>query len=230
MNKRKFLVIGGLTILLLWLLSWVLIVILIPKQDTRGQFGDMFGAVNSLFSGLALCGVVYSILLQTESNRSSEYQFKFNHLLDIVNKQTDIFNLRVMEFSFLDSNYNPLDFSSGIKYFKEISKDASKTEAFIDQNKDAIDSLLPFIYHSNKFTHDLIDKENILDPDKQKLKKLYSRNQNRFIIDYYSLNIEILRVERNKFESLTDDLRDISKSIYDIRVSMIMSILNDDYR
>ncbi|MBL9140460.1 MAG: hypothetical protein JNK53_01220 [Phycisphaerae bacterium] len=31
-----------------------------------GQFGDAFGTVNALFSGLALLGVVYAILLQRE--------------------------------------------------------------------------------------------------------------------------------------------------------------------
>jgi hypothetical protein len=30
----------------------------------QGQFGDQFGAVNSLFSGLAFAGLVYAILLQ----------------------------------------------------------------------------------------------------------------------------------------------------------------------
>ena len=30
----------------------------------RGTFGDMFGAINTLFSGLAFAGVVYAILLQ----------------------------------------------------------------------------------------------------------------------------------------------------------------------
>jgi len=30
----------------------------------RGQFGDMFGAVNTLFSGLAFAGVIYAIFLQ----------------------------------------------------------------------------------------------------------------------------------------------------------------------
>ncbi|MFL0849145.1 hypothetical protein [Vibrio parahaemolyticus] len=30
----------------------------------RGTFGDMFGAVNTLFSGLAFCGVIYAIFLQ----------------------------------------------------------------------------------------------------------------------------------------------------------------------
>lgn len=29
-----------------------------------GRFGDMFGAVNSIFSGLAVIGVVYAIIIQ----------------------------------------------------------------------------------------------------------------------------------------------------------------------
>ena len=33
---------------------------------TRGAFGDMFGAVNTLFSGLAFCGVIYAIILQSQ--------------------------------------------------------------------------------------------------------------------------------------------------------------------
>ncbi len=32
---------------------------------SRGQFGDQFGTVNSLFAGLALAGVIYTIFLQT---------------------------------------------------------------------------------------------------------------------------------------------------------------------
>lgn len=32
----------------------------------RGTFGDMFGAVNTLFSGLAFAGVIYAIFLQSQ--------------------------------------------------------------------------------------------------------------------------------------------------------------------
>lgn len=35
-----------------------------PNKDTPGQFGDMFGGINALFTGLALAGVIYTILLQ----------------------------------------------------------------------------------------------------------------------------------------------------------------------
>jgi hypothetical protein len=37
-----------------------------PTWETRAQFGDMFGAVNALFSTLALVGVVAAIFIQKE--------------------------------------------------------------------------------------------------------------------------------------------------------------------
>jgi len=34
------------------------------KWEVRGQFGDMFGAVNTLFSGLAFASLIYALTLQ----------------------------------------------------------------------------------------------------------------------------------------------------------------------
>lgn len=39
---------------------------LYPKIEARGQFGDMFGGLNALFSGLAFLGIIYTIALQRE--------------------------------------------------------------------------------------------------------------------------------------------------------------------
>lgn len=39
---------------------------LLPDWQTRGQFGDVFGAANALFSGLAFAGLIFAILLQRE--------------------------------------------------------------------------------------------------------------------------------------------------------------------
>src|SRR5688572_19500767 len=46
--------------------SAILIYRSLPTWPARGTFGDMFGAVNSLFSGLALAGVIYAIILQRQ--------------------------------------------------------------------------------------------------------------------------------------------------------------------
>ncbi|WP_146180620.1 hypothetical protein [Limnohabitans curvus] len=37
-----------------------------PDWATRGQFGDVFGVVNALFSGLAFAGLIYTVFLQRE--------------------------------------------------------------------------------------------------------------------------------------------------------------------
>ncbi|MCG7949111.1 MAG: hypothetical protein N0C84_22500 [Candidatus Thiodiazotropha taylori] len=37
----------------------------LPTWPDRGTFGDMFGAVNTLFSGLAFAGLIYAIYLQS---------------------------------------------------------------------------------------------------------------------------------------------------------------------
>lgn len=55
-----------------WGLTWYLL-----KDSTeRGTFGDMFGAVNALFSGLAFVGVVFAILLQSNELRLQRKELK----------------------------------------------------------------------------------------------------------------------------------------------------------
>ena len=52
------------TIILVWLIYGIIIYLMLPNWTSRGTFGDMFGAVNALFSGLALAGIVVAIILQ----------------------------------------------------------------------------------------------------------------------------------------------------------------------
>lgn len=56
----------ALGVLVLWLGSFFIIVLMVPGWEVRGQLGDLFGVVNSLFSGLAFAGVIYTIYLQRE--------------------------------------------------------------------------------------------------------------------------------------------------------------------
>jgi hypothetical protein len=51
-------------IILLWLFAWHFVGSSLNSWDERGAFGDMFGAINALFSGLAFGGVIFAILLQ----------------------------------------------------------------------------------------------------------------------------------------------------------------------
>ncbi|WP_054513080.1 hypothetical protein [Chryseobacterium sp. ERMR1:04] len=53
-----------IVILILWIISVVLVNLIFTTWTERGTFGDSFGALNSLFSGLAFGGIIYTILLQ----------------------------------------------------------------------------------------------------------------------------------------------------------------------
>lgn len=43
---------------------WLITTFKMEASPQLGQFGDMFGAINTLFSGLAFAGIIYTILLQ----------------------------------------------------------------------------------------------------------------------------------------------------------------------
>ncbi|MFI8620450.1 hypothetical protein ACIGBN_05705 [Marinomonas sp. NPDC078689] len=60
-NDNNLMKIVAIIILIFWSLTWLLILL---KPEIRGTIGDMFGVVNSLFSGFAFLGVIYAILLQ----------------------------------------------------------------------------------------------------------------------------------------------------------------------
>ena len=55
----------GVTVLL-WIGSIYLVNEVFPTWEYRAFFGDSFGAINALFSGLAFGGIIYTILLQHE--------------------------------------------------------------------------------------------------------------------------------------------------------------------
>lgn len=55
-----------LVVIVIWGISIAVLRWLFPEIGERGQFGDTFGVINALFSGLALGGVIYAILLQKE--------------------------------------------------------------------------------------------------------------------------------------------------------------------
>lgn len=65
-------------VLLLWIASGFVVALITPDWTVRGQIGDMFGAVNALFSGLALAGVVYAIFLQRQELELQRRELELN--------------------------------------------------------------------------------------------------------------------------------------------------------
>ena len=71
LSKKRFLLwlrnnlLGVMIVMVLVLFLSNLCLVFLPyDENERGTFGDQFGAVNALFSGLAFAGLIYTIILQ----------------------------------------------------------------------------------------------------------------------------------------------------------------------
>jgi hypothetical protein len=65
-------------VILLWIASAVCIIFFLDDWPNRGTFGDLFGAVNALFSGLAFAALIYTIVLQREEIRQNREEIVLN--------------------------------------------------------------------------------------------------------------------------------------------------------
>ncbi|MFH7010521.1 putative phage abortive infection protein [Flavobacterium sp. FlaQc-52] len=82
-----------LAVTLFWVLGWIYVETMVPL-DKQSDFGNKFGFINSLFSGLALAVIIYSIRLQQaelslQRKELSETREEFKDQ----NFQTTFFNL-----------------------------------------------------------------------------------------------------------------------------------------
>lgn len=74
MKYRTF-IYWGIGIFIVWLMSGYLMTCFWGTSG-RGQAGDMFGAINSLFSGLAFAGIIFTIIIQREELKLQREELK----------------------------------------------------------------------------------------------------------------------------------------------------------
>lgn len=137
LKQSAILVVTGvvLTILaygsLIIYLTWPISEFSIAKS---GTFGDSFGVVTSLFSGLAFAGIILTILLQrqelTESReifRIQRFEGSFYRLLDLYRKNLD--DIRIVDAN-SGTNYHAIDALSFI--CKRLNETMQKYSRFLD--------------------------------------------------------------------------------------------------
>ena len=87
------------------LLVWLLIGWYASTRDDPGKFGDMFGAVNALFTGLAFAGLIYANVLQREElslqrQELAETRNEIKGQREQLETQSETFRLQLIESSF----------------------------------------------------------------------------------------------------------------------------------
>lgn len=63
-KKDSNFILTAITVAFIIIGLWSATIFVLKDKPNRGTFGDMFGSINALFSGLALAGIILTILLQ----------------------------------------------------------------------------------------------------------------------------------------------------------------------
>lgn len=138
---------------LIWLVFGLGIVFLPVSWGVRGQLGDMFGLVNSLFSGLAFAGVILAILLQREELSLQRKELKLTRdelkksvdaqrrSLEVLNKQAESMELAakmnsinslITSHSAIISSYGEVTTEAGVKDIKMRSEAIRKLQTELE--------------------------------------------------------------------------------------------------
>lgn len=126
-------------IIVIWLITLLSLVFI--ESDLRGTFGDMFGSVNALFSGLALAGIILTILMQKQElklqrDELSETRKEFatqNETLKLQRFENTFFNLLNLHHQIV----NAIDYGSyANKSFGGIMKGGYERERIVINARD----------------------------------------------------------------------------------------------
>jgi hypothetical protein len=140
-----------ISVIVLWVVSPFVIHMLFKDWNQRGVFGDSFGAVNALFSGLALGGVIVAILLQSQELRHQREEIRMTREVQkesSVAQQGQLYMLSttarlnalstIVEYHMRMSDFFPI--RGSVATFPEALRESSKHIQLTEANK-AIDDL-----------------------------------------------------------------------------------------
>ncbi len=189
--NKKNIITGTLLIISLWILSAILISILI-EPSKQGAFGDMFGSINALFSGLALFGIILSILiqhnelsLQRAELSETRAEFKTNRVTSILFKQIEFTNQIIINTNF--DGVTIKEFVSQLHSYMSSVKNINTVNHRINQNiknhierhSETVYELILLVIATMENFDLMLDHFKISNENQIQMKRLFILNLNR---------------------------------------------------
>lgn len=164
-------------------------------DPNRGVFGDMFGASNSLFSGMALAGVIYAILLQR--NEMSIARRELHYTKSIFDEQSR--QLTTQNSATRKQNFESTFFQL-LRMFTDLTEslDVGRPPDAIHRGKDV------FVYLHNRFERAErgLQREGVAAPSfLQVYGRIYSEHENDLGHYFRSLYTILKFIDQTKVEN-----------------------------
>ncbi|WP_131811097.1 hypothetical protein [Aequorivita soesokkakensis] len=233
-----------LLVLSLWYYSWTYIDHNIFSSDlnltdteSRGLFGDKFGAVNALFSALAFAGIIFTIFLQRKELKlqrqelvETRSEFKINRLTNILFRQIELINNRISESRFYKSNVNEIitdqySIEKIISVFEVIERLGEKNKKDLNHkiniNSPKIIGLLTSVHFSFQSFEKLLNQSGLEKQEFEQLKSLLKENINPSLFSL--LNYRFQYAEN--ISSDDADIQEIAEGVKQIELSKMKYLL-----
>lgn len=149
-SKLWILILAVVFVIIAWYGSYWIIEKNYNEYSVKGQVGDMFGAINSLFSGLAFAGLIYTIYLQRvqlELQRK-ELEETRDELRKTANAQSESTTIQGLNTLILAYS-SILDPKSGVKMYFTKSLADGEEEKYLDRYEKAVRTLEILIASKN---------------------------------------------------------------------------------
>ena len=207
---------GGVVCLFLLNFSMVFFV---SSENTRGTFGDQFGAVNALFSGLAFAGLIYTIILQRRDLELQRHDLKLQRKeLELTRKemeeqtvefekQNEILKIQRFENLF----YNMLNLQQELTRDLVIEYNGTGEDTIVKKGRE----VFPYFYEEMKVRYhykngsEVTTFKHILSIDEDYKKKLVAVRQLWFMDHYMRHLYRIFR-----FINDANEISDVKKREY----------------
>ncbi|MFA6150123.1 MAG: hypothetical protein WC716_02305 [Chitinophagaceae bacterium] len=191
-------------VILVWFgYAWIIPLIYSDSTGlTPGTYGDMFGGLNTMFSGLAFVGIIATIYMQNEEMNHSRKNTEYNRVLDIIYKQIERVEKSVNEFEVSDGTTKHKGFSAFI-YLENlhmpdpVERFGGLTEQEAHDFGKAIcnkklEILWPYrksfeilsvtIFNSTKIVNSILERSDLSEKDINDLKELFIANFGIYVI------------------------------------------------
>ncbi len=212
------LIIGIILVTLVWIGSGFIIYFLFPNNE-RGLIGDMFGAINSLFSGLALFGIIISILIQQEELKlqrlelnKTRQEFKTNRITNILfeqiqnaNRQIESLNVDFLRASYADvENISFVKLIAELEAFEKNNYDEKKLLNFVEEqfdlNIEVMELFNTKIYNYFKIFEQTLISSFLDEDDIWQFKSLFRANLTELWVRYFRFYLDYIKLKRDKDE------------------------------
>ena len=218
----KNIVLGVLLIIGLWISSGLLINFFV-NPDRQGVFGDMFGSINALFSGLALFGIIISILIQqnelklqrTELELTRD-EFKVNRITNILFRQIELLNGVIDNTRFAKGKLDIIAFIVRLNEYSTINKNK-----FITQNSGETAGLITKIQSLMENFEKVLANSKLNEDEILQMKSLFFQNINPHFISLIHHEIDDIKNEGTDL----GELEDLNQQIQGIRMQRLKYIL-----